>query len=82
MWYVANVPNQITIKDSGGNTVYSKGWAGDANYYGPWGSSIAADASHPNTYYFGLNSGTYTVYGDTSTNVANGGSDDSWYIYY
>ena len=77
-WYVADVPNQITIKDANGNTAYTLGWKGNANYYGPWGASISTS----NTFYFGLNAGTYTVYVDTSTNVANGGSDDAWYIYY
>ncbi|GAB3226519.1 hypothetical protein [Spirosoma arcticum] len=81
-WYVASVPNRITIKDVNGNTVYSENWAGDANYPGPWGQSIQITASRPNTYYGSLSAGTYTVYVDTVTNVNNGGSADSWYIYY
>ncbi|PRY21728.1 hypothetical protein CLV58_14916 [Spirosoma oryzae] len=77
-WYVADVPNQISIKDANGNVVYSLGWRGTANYPGPWGQSLSTS----NTFYFNLNAGNYTVYVDTVTNVNNGGSSDSWYIYY
>lgn len=77
-WYVADVPNQISIKDSNGNSVYSLSWRGTANYPGPWGTSISTG----NTFYFGLSAGTYTIYVDTVTNVSNGGSSDAWYIYY
>lgn len=77
-WYVADVPNRLLIKDSNNNSAGFIDWMGDASYYGPWGSSIHTS----NTTYFYLNSGTYTVYVDTSTDVANGGSSDAWYIYY
>jgi len=77
-WYVADVPNQISIKDANGNVVYTLPWRGTANYPGPWGQSLQTQ----NTFNFSLGAGTYTVYVDTVTNVNNGGLSDSWYIYY
>lgn len=40
-----DVPNKFTVYDANGLTVASTGWIGNANYSGPWGSSLSGSGT-------------------------------------
>lgn len=78
-FYVAAVPNRFTIYDSSNNLLYSSGWHGDANYYGPWGSSI----HNANTFYWSYDgsAGQYlTLRVDTVVDTAPDHLNDYWEV--
>jgi hypothetical protein len=54
------VPNFFTIFDASGNTVASSGWLGEANYPGPYGSSLPS--STPATKMMSFTKGSSNTY--------------------
>lgn len=80
-FYVAAVPNRFTYYDGSGNYIDTSGWVGDANYQGPWGSSLHKG---PNTFTVYFSGGaSYGIDVETVTNPDAGArSTDYWEIDY
>ncbi|SDD44299.1 hypothetical protein SAMN04488104_103019 [Algoriphagus faecimaris] len=80
-FHVYDIPNRYTIK-SGGNTIYTTGWIGTANYPGPWGQSIntfnSLNVNLTKNY-----STTYEVIVETQTppNYSYSPNQDNWEVW-
>lgn len=80
-FYVAGAPNRFTYYDASGNYLNTSNWVGDANYQGPWGSSLHQGPNNFNVYFTGGQ--TYGVDVETITDPNTSTRiNDYWEIYY
>lgn len=78
-FYVADVPNRFTLYDSNGNSFYTSGWQGNANYQGPWGSSLST--SNTFSYAYDGSRGRYiTLRVETVVENAPNHTNDYWQV--
>jgi RHS repeat-associated protein len=69
------IPNRFTIYDASGSFVASTGWIGNANYPGPWGSSLNQPSHQFMTFTKGA-SATYKLRVETVTSTT---TSDAWF---
>lgn len=71
---LVDVPNRFSIYDAGGSLIATTGWVGNANYPGPWGTSINATQTSFMLAFAKSGSGIYKLRVETSTSPLS----DSW----
>lgn len=72
-----DIPNTFSIVDQNGHLVASTNWIGNANYSGPWGSSIATLQAN-NYLGFVVTSSSNTYYLQVATAVSTSRGNDAW----